>query len=146
MNNYVYVALASLAPISELRGAIPLGFGLQLNLSALMFVAVVANILVIPLFFAILKVSKFRNIVLRLFGRRTTRKIARHSRRFELWGVLALIPFVAVPLPGSGAYTGVLIAELLGLDRLKSGLAIAIGVCIAAAVVLLASLGFIGLW
>ena len=146
MNPYFYVALASLAPVVELRGAIPLGLGLQLNLSALMFVAIAANILVIPLFFAALKVSGFRNIILRIFGKRAKRKIAKHSRRFELWGVLALIPFVAIPLPGSGAYTGIMIAELLGLNRVKSGLAISIGVCLAAVIVLLASVGIISTW
>ena len=145
MNPYIYVALAGLSPVWELRAAIPLGLGLRLDLLTLTLVAIAANLATIPITFLALKVSNFRKLVFRIVGARTARKIAKHSRRFEFWGELALIPFVAIPLPLSGAYTGVLIAEALGLNRLRSGLAIAIGVCIAAAIVMLASVGVVSL-
>jgi len=145
MNPYLYVALASLSPVLELRGAIPLGLGLHLDLSTMMIVALAANMLVAPLGFIGLKLVKFRELTYRLIGPHIERKIAKHRRRFETWGELALIPFVAIPLPGTGAYTGVLLAEFLGLNRLKSSLAIAIGVCLAGVIVLLASIGIIKL-
>lgn len=143
MNPYLYVALAAMSPILELRGAIPLGLGLHLDLSRLMFVSIASNIAVIPIAFIALKLARFRELIFRLLGGRTSRKIAMHRRRLELWGELALIPFVAIPVPLSGAYTGILIAETLGLNRFRSSLTIAIGVCIAAAIVMLTSLGFI---
>tara|TARA_Y100000310_G_C20494772_1_gene720984 strand:- start:86 stop:526 length:441 start_codon:yes stop_codon:yes gene_type:complete len=146
MNPYIYVALASMSPVLELRGAIPLGLGLHLDLFTLMLVAVLANILIIPLSFLVLKFAKFREILFRILGERIEKKIARHRARFETFGELALIPFVAIPLPFSGAYTGILLAEVLGYNRVKSGLAIAIGVLIAAAIVMLASIGVISLW
>jgi uncharacterized membrane protein len=63
----------------------------------------------------------------------------------EELGYIALMIFVAIPLPGTGAWTGTLIAWTLGLNRLKSFIAIAVGVLIAGLLVLLLSLGvFIG--
>jgi len=146
MYNYVYVALASMSPILELRGAIPLGLGLHLDLFTFMWVAILANILLIPLSFLFLKFSKFRRILFYFLGARIERKIAMHRRRFETHGELALIPFVAVPVPFSGAYTGILLAEVLGYNRVKSSLAISLGVLIAAAIVMLVSLGIVSLW
>jgi len=146
MNPYIYIALASMSPILELRGAIPLGLGLRLDLYWMMFIAIAANMLTIPVMFILLKVSRFRVFVLRIVGERTASKIAQHGRRLEFWGELALIPLVAIPVPLSGAYTGVFVAETLGLNRFRSGLTIAIGVCIAAAVVLVVSKGLVRLW
>ncbi len=146
MNPYIYVALAGLSPVWELRAAIPIGIGLRLDLLTLTLVAIAANIAVIPLTFILLKISNFRKLVFRIAGKRTAHKIARHGRRFEFWGELALIPFVAIPIPLSGAYTAIFLAEALGLNRLRSGLAIAIGICMAAAIVVLASVGMFSLW
>ena len=61
-------------------------------------------------------------------------------------GFLALVLFVAVPLPGTGAWTGCLASWLLGLERKKSILAIACGVLIAGIYVLLGTMGIIGLF
>ena len=54
--------------------------------------------------------------------------------------------FVAIPLPGSGAWTGTLIAWIIGLDRLKSFVAITFGVIVAGLIILLVSLGSLGLF
>lgn len=143
MNPYAYIILASLSPIGELRAAIPLGLAWHLNLNIMMLIAITANLAVVPLCFIAMKLVRFRTLIHKLFGKRITKKIAKHRNRFEMWGELTLIPFVAIPLPGTGAYTGVLIAEFLGLNRLKSSLAIAIGVCIAGALTLLISVGII---
>ena len=146
MNPLVYVALAALSPVGELRAAIPLGLAFKENLNIIMLVALGSNLLVAPLSFIALKVVGFRKLAYRFLGPRIEQKIARHGRRFETWGELALIPFVAIPLPGTGAYTGALIAEFLGLNRLKSCLTIAIGVCLAGIITLLISLGLIKLF
>jgi len=143
---YKYIILASLSPVGELRAAIPLGLAWGLDILTLVLVAIAANLLIIPLVFLVLKISKFRQIILAILGKRIEAKIAKHRARFETFGVLALIPFAAIPLPGSGAYTATLIAEIMGYDRIKSGLAIAIGVCLAAVIVMLASVGIISAW
>jgi uncharacterized membrane protein len=140
---YEYIIIASLSPVGELRAAIPLGLALGLDLLTLVMVAIFANILIIPLMFLVLKFAGFRKIFFTILGKRIERKIDKHRARFETYGELALIPFAAIPLPGSGAYTATIIAEVLGYNRLKSGLAIAIGVCLAAIIVMLASLGII---
>ena len=140
---YQYVALASLTPVVELRAAIPLGLALGLDLLALVMIAILANILVAPLVFLVLKFAGFRRLLFSVLGKKIETKINKHRTRFETFGVLALIPFVAIPLPGSGAYTGALIAEVLGYDRVKSCLTIAIGVCISAIIVMLASVSIV---
>ena len=65
--------------------------------------------------------------------------------KMEVWGYLALTLFVAVPVPGTGAWTGTLVAWVLGLDRWKSIGAISLGVVIAGLIILFTSLGFFGL-
>jgi uncharacterized membrane protein len=143
MNPLLYVALASLSPVGELRAAIPLGLALKENLTTVMLIALIGNLLVAPFSFVALRIVGFRKLAYRLLGARIIRKISKHRKRFETWEELALIPFVAVPLPGTGAYTGVLLAEFLGLNRIKSTLTIAIGVCLAGIITLFLTLGAI---
>lgn len=64
------------------------------------------------------------------------------EKRMNKWGYLALTFFVMIPLPGTGAWTGTLISWSLGLNRLKSFVAIAIGIIIAGLIILALSLGF----
>ena len=78
---------------------------------------------------------------------RIRRKADKLEKKMDNWGFLALALFVAVPLPGTGAWTGTLVAWVLGLERWKSFLAIALGVTIAGLIILFASLGiFIGFY
>ena len=65
-----------------------------------------------------------------------------HGRR---WGFPALVGFVAAPIPGTGAYTGTLVAYLLGLDRKPAAIAVALGVILSATLTTLAALGIISL-
>lgn len=145
MNLYLYVAAVAATPVSELRGAIPLGLSLHLDPLAVTMLAIFANIAIIPIVFAALKISKLRILVFNILDKHLHKKINQNKARFELLSELALVIFVAIPLPGTGAYTGVLIAELLGLNRIRSGIAIALGVCMAGALVFLASVGVINL-
>lgn len=66
-------------------------------------------------------------------------------KRGRSWGFLALIAFVAAPVPGTGAYTGTLIAHLLDFERKSAAAAIAIGVILSAIFTTLAALGIISL-
>lgn len=73
------------------------------------------------------------------------RKVDRFEKRHDKIGFYALLLFVAVPLPGTGAWSGTILSWLLGLDRKKSIMAIAAGVMIAGLIILLGTLGFISL-
>ena len=61
----------------------------------------------------------------------------------EKYGYLGLMLFVAVPLPGSGAWTGCFIASLLDMDKKKSFIAALLGVCIAAVIMMIFSFGIL---
>lgn len=129
----------SLLPISELRGAIPFAVasGAPLWLAAL--VSVAANALVGPLAFVFLET--FHKLLYRwafyakIFDRLISRAREKVRAPVEKYGYLGILVFVAIPFPFTGAWTGVLGAWVLGMDRKKSMAVVAAGVAIAGAVV-----------
>ena len=137
-------------PVAELRGAIPVAIGIyHLPPVTAYFIAVVGNI--IPVFF-ILKyiepISKFLMSKSKLFDgffswlfARTRRK---YNGRFEKWGALALVAFVAIPLPITGGWTGAMAAFVFGIPMKKALPLIALGVMIAGVIVTGLSLGVWG--
>jgi len=144
----------TILPVFELRGGLPIivEYCIRNGLSVwpyfiLVLVLNILVILVIFLFFDFLHESfmrlKFYRFVVGRWIDRAQKKAARVKKKFDRWGYLALMLFVAVPLPGTGAWTGTLVAWILGLDRKKSFLAIALGVVIAGFLVLFASLGLV---
>ena len=152
MLNLLYVFGISMVPIIELRGAIPAGAALDVNMWLCFSAAVLGNLLPVP--FLVLFGGKvlrwlasfprfgkpFRKIL--EIGERKVAKMEK-ARRALFWGLLA---FVAIPLPGTGAWTGSLIAITLGLDLKKSFPAIAVGVLIAGVVMTLGSYGVVALF
>ena len=132
------IALGAL-PVSELRGAIPLGLGLGFSPLKAYVLAFAGNLIpVVPLLFFLQPISdKLRHI--KLFERffnwlfERTRKKATLVEKFE---VLGLILFVAIPLPVTGAWTGCVAATLFKIRFRYAFLAIALGVTIAGIVVL----------
>ena len=131
---YVYTFLWSLVPVVELRGSIPLGyfnFGLSIFEAFLVSVCggiVVAFCVLFWLPFVVSFVEKrvgfLHRFLLWLFAR--TR--AKHSHRVEMWGAVFLVVLVSLPLPGSGSWTGALLAYLFGMSRFRALLLIALGV------------------
>nr|MBA4405469.1 ligand-binding protein SH3 [Nanoarchaeum sp.] len=146
MNNFIYGLILSILPISELRGGIPVAMSSGIDPWIVFFSCVAVNIFVIPIAYFFLdflhhKFLKFERYRV-LFGKvviRTKRKI--ESKIGTKWQYPALFAFVAVPLPGTGAYTGVIAAWLFGMNRIKSFIAIALGVLVAGVIVTLATLG-----
>ena len=145
----VVTTAVSMVPVLELRGAIPLGLSLGLDPLPCYIAAVIGNMIPVPFILLFLRaVFKY----LRKYPRwdRLIGKIEEHGRgkgdlvlKYRFWGLLIL---VAVPLPGTGAWTGALVAALLEI-RLKRALpAIFLGVLVAGAVVLAASMGVLKLW
>ena len=143
------VFLVAALPISELRGAIPLGLTVY-NLSVIttFFWALLGNIL--PVIILLYLLEPFVNFTMRhnqfiykccnfVFER--TRK--KHYKRFEVLGALALISFVAIPLPFTGAWTGALAAFVFGISPPKAIFYIFIGLLISGLVVTGLMLGII---
>ena len=134
-------------PISELRGAIPVGIGLyELPVLTTVFMALVGNI--VPVLFILYAFEWFYTISSRnstLFQHFFEWLFKRTRHRFEgkykKYGDLALILFVAIPLPITGAWTGSLAAFLFGIPPRRALPLIALGVVIAGVVVTLITTG-----
>lgn len=134
LSDELLVFIVSLFPIVELRGAIPVGFVLGMNPWILYILAIVGNLLPIPFILLLIRplIRWFlKTKYLRRFGLWLEAKVEKHKgkvERYEFWG---LCLFVAIPLPGTGAWTGALIAAFLDM-RLKKALPpIILGVLIA---------------
>lgn len=154
---FLYAIILSVLPISELRGGLPLAIlyakdhGIPVLLVFLTIV--LANVIVIFFVFYFLdnlnKVLMNNKTYKKFFERRMEKmqkKIDKFEEKYKSAGFWALMIFVAVPLPGTGAWTGVLISWILDLDRKKSILAISLGVFIAGIIVLLATLGILNVF
>ena len=140
----------AMLPISELRGAIPYGITIGgLSWQEAYVLAVIGNFVpVLPILWFVGPVSeKLRRI--RLFDRffdwlfARTRRKGKLIERFEMLG---LVLFVAIPLPVTGAWTGTLAAFLFGVRKKLAIPAIILGICIAGAVVTLATTGVVRFW
>ena len=133
------VVLIAALPIVELRGALPVGilFFCMPWWQALLW-AVLGNIAPIIIVLLLLerivawlsRVSLFRRFFEWLFARARSKSAS--IQKYEFWG---LATFVGIPLPGTGAWTGAVAAEVLGLSYWKSLFSIFVGVLMAAAVV-----------
>ncbi len=142
--DYFYVFLISIVPIVELRGAIPVAYALGLKLVPSFLVSVAGNMLPVP--FILLLITPFCNLLKRRglfsgFTKWLDGKVEKNKGRFEKYAYRALFLFVAIPCPGTGAWTGSLIASVLGFDFKKSLLAVFLGVIAAGAVMSLLSFG-----
>lgn len=132
-------ALFSMAPISELRGAIPYAVisGMDLLSAALWCTAWNAAVPLVVYAF----LDTVHKLLYRLgwykgfFDRSVERARAKIHPEVEKYGMLGILIFVAIPLPMTGAWTGILGAWILGLDRKKSILAVIGGVMVAGAII-----------
>lgn len=122
-------------PVTESRGSIIYGLAAGLNPTAVLLISIAANVAIIPMLFFAFRKARFMEFVHKIAGKRIHKKIERWRKRFELYEELALIPFVAIPVPGTGAWTACVVAEILDLDRIRSSVVIALGVVAAAAIV-----------
>jgi len=140
----------SAAPISELRGGLPLALSLGMHPASAYLLAVAGNLLPVP--FLLWGLSRLLALLPRLPERwrgPVERYLAwqkrRHLRRFARLGDVALVLVVAVPLPATGAWTGALLAALLGIPPRRALPLITLGVVLAGGIVLAASLGLLSL-
>ncbi|MFC2007600.1 COG2426 family protein [Chloroflexota bacterium] len=143
------VIILSTLPVTELRGALPVGILLfDLPWYQALCLAIIGNMLPVPFLFLFLK--SLAKIIRRTdTGKKLVnmllKRTRRHSAIVEKYESIGLIALVAIPVPGTGAWTGAMIAFLLGLRIRRAFLSIAIGVLISGAIVTVLSLiGWIG--
>jgi uncharacterized membrane protein len=153
----IYAIILTILPISELRGGLPLAiiYAKDYNISIMLIFSLIIllNILIIFFIFYFLDNVhhvfmnfKFYKKFFEIYVKRFQKKVDKFEKRYEALGFLALVLFVSIPLPGTGAWTGCLISWSSGLDRKKSIIAISLGILIAGIIILLGTLGFINLF
>lgn len=142
----IIVFLISLMPILELRGGLLAASLLGLDPVRSYIIAIVANIIPIPFILWFInsildfmrnskKLSKIANWL--------DKKVEKHKKQIESYGFWGMVLFVGTPLPGTGAWTGCLIAAVLKMDRKKALLAAILGVFIASIIMMLISFGLL---
>ena len=139
--------LVTVSPISELRGGIPLGI-LEFGLDPLFTfcIAVIANILIFfPVFFALRLFYDKLLFRIPLFNKYLNNLRKRGKPVVEKYGFWGLTLFVAIPLPITGAYTGTILAWLVGIDWKRAFPAVGLGVIVAGVIVLLITLRVISI-
>ncbi|MCD7844607.1 MAG: small multi-drug export protein [Oscillospiraceae bacterium] len=146
----VVTLIVSMLPIVELRGAIPIGTALGLPVWQAALISIVGNLLPAPFIIAFIRVfmdwlrtkSRHMQKFVDWLEAKGTGKKADKVRQYEFLG---LVLFVAIPLPGTGAWTGSLVAALLDVRMKRTLPAIILGVLIAAVIISLATAGVVNL-
>lgn len=141
------VFLISMITLLELRGGLLAASLLKISAAKAIPLCIVGNIIPIPFIllfikqiFKVLKKTKiFRGLIIKLEDR-AMRK-SDQVKKYEFWGLML---FVGIPLPGTGAWTGSLIASLLEIDIKKSSLAILCGIIMATVIMYIVSYGLVG--
>ena len=149
LGSFCFTMLVSMVPVVELRGGLPFGLALDLPHWAAYLAAVLGNMLPVP--FIVVYIRRLFQWLRRRMPRlnrvvdRLESKAHLKSQKVNRYKYLGLITLVAIPLPGTGAWTGALVAGLMDL-RLKRALpAILLGVAIAGVLVLLVTQGVVAL-
>ena len=146
VGKYLATFIISMIPVIELRGAIPIGVGLGLTHIEAMAISVIGNMLPVPFIILFIRptfkwMTKHSERLGRLAQKLEAKAEGKWDRihRFQFF---ALTLFVAIPLPGTGAWTGALIAAVMNM-RLRSALpSILLGVLIAGVLVTGLTYGF----
>ncbi len=143
--NILLTILIAMVPVIELRGAIPIGVANGLEPWFATILAVIGNLIPIP--FILLLLTKIFDW---LRDKKYTKKLIawlekkaeKNRKKVDKYGWLGLIILVAIPLPGTGAWTGALVASCFKMKFKPSMLAIIAGVIIAAIIVFAITYGF----
>ncbi|MCC8045861.1 MAG: small multi-drug export protein [Clostridiales bacterium] len=151
MKSYLIVFLISMLPLIELRGAIPYGVLFGLPTLPTYLVAIIGNMLPVPFIYLfarrILIWGQDKPLIGKLFtfflekGEKGGQKLQAKAGRGLF---VALLLFVGIPLPGTGAWTGTLAASILKMDFKSTSIAVMLGVLLAGVIMGLASNGLLG--
>lgn len=152
----LWAVILTIMPVTELRVGLPVAilYAMEQNIPIWLIFCLIILLNVLVIFFVFYFLDNLHHVFLRIkpyrklfekYVERFQRKVDKFEKRYETLGFFALVLFVAIPLPGTGAWTGCLLSWLVGLDRKRSILAISIGVLIAGLFILFGTLGFLNL-
>ena len=151
LKKYLIIFLVSMVPLIELRGAIPIAVGMNLPLLPSYIICILGNMLPVPVIFFFARkvlewgadqpvIGKFFTFCLEK-GHKGGQKLQAKAGRGLF---LALMLFVGIPIPGTGAWTGTLAASILDMDFKSSVLAVMLGVLLAGVIMMVGSIGVFG--
>ncbi len=148
LKKYIIIFLISMLPLVELRGAIPVAVGMGLPKLISFIICIIGNMLPVPVIYLfarkVLLWGKDKKIIGKFFtwclqkGEKGGKKLEAKAGKGLYW---ALFAFVAIPLPGTGAWTGTLAASFLDLDFKKTIIAVMAGVLCAGLIMMALSFG-----
>ena len=146
LKNYLWVFFLSMVPVLELRAAIPIGATLGLEWVANYLICVIGNMIPVPIILLFVRhVLEWMKKIPRLdkIALWVENKAQKNPPQVQKYASLGLLIFVALPLPGTGAWTGALVAAMLDM-RMKYAIpSIFCGVLIAGLIMSLASYGLV---
>ena len=145
----ILVFIISLMPILELRGGLLAAALLGLDPLVSYVISIIGNVLPVP--FILLLITKIldwmRKSKVSFFNKIANwldEKVEKHKGQIEKYGYWGVVIFVGIPLPGTGAWTGTLIASVLEMDKKKTFLAVLAGVFMASVIMMIVSFGVVG--
>ena len=153
LTKYLWVFFVSMVPLVELRGSIILSQGLQLPVLSSYIVAIIGNMLPVPVIYLFARkvlvwgadkpvIGKFFSWCLEK-GEKGGKKLQAKAGRGLF---IALLLFVGIPLPGTGAWTGTLAASILDMDFKSTIIAVMLGVLLAGIIMMVLSVAGFGMF
>ena len=149
LKKYLLIFLVSMVPLVELRGGVPIAVGMGLPYFPSLIVCVIGNMLPVPVIYLfarkVLEWGRDKKYIGKFFtyciekGERGGQKLIARAGRGGLF--VALMLFVGIPLPGTGAWTGTLAASFLNMGIKSTTLSVVLGVILAGIIMGLASTG-----
>lgn len=150
LQKYLAAFFISMIPIIELRGAIPIAIGYDIHPVVAYIICVIGNMIPVPIIYFFARkfllwgsdkkyIGKFFRFCIEK-GEHAGQKLTNRAKKGGL--IIALMLFVGIPIPGTGAWTGTLAASFLDMGIKKTTLAVSLGVVIAGIIMALTSAGF----
>ena len=149
LQKYLFCFLVSMVPLIELRGGVPIAVGMGLPYLPALLICIVGNMLPVPIIYLfarkVLEWGRDKKYIGKFFtyciekGERGGEKLKTKAGKNGLF--IALMLFVGIPLPGTGAWTGTLAASFLNMGFKETTKAVILGVILAGLIMLVASTG-----
>lgn len=148
IKNYLIIFLISMVPLIELRGAIPVSQAMQLPIIPSYIICILGNMIPVPIIYLFARKflewgqnKKIIGGICRFFLEKGTKAGDKLQSKAGRGIFLALLLFVGIPLPGTGAWTGTLAASLLNMKFKQTVIAVMLGVLLAGLIMMAGSLG-----
>ena len=148
IKNYLIIFLISMVPLIELRGAIPVSQAMQLPIIPSYIICILGNMIPVPIIYLFARKflewgqnKKIIGGICRFFLEKGTKAGDKLQSKAGRGVFLALLLFVGIPLPGTGAWTGTLAASFLNMKFKQTVIAVMLGVLLAGLIMMAGSLG-----